>query len=271
MAYANSPDRVTFLFIDYKGGAAFAKCVHLPHCVGLVTDLSPYLVRRASAASGGDPPARAPAQRETRQGSHRAGEVPAIRTARPVSSSSSTSSPHSWARSPNSSTVSSTWPSGDAASAPSHSGDAAAVGGDQGQPPRQHQSPVALRMADEDDSNDVPARPWRRTSIPRSRVEPRRRRGPAGSCSSSRPFPAPRHPPAAHPPIDVVVSASERHAPGRRLRAGVRRPRFRRTSTESSTRSAARAGSAAYRNPQSRGSPPRPVPQSEVPAAAHRQ
>ena len=47
MAAANSPDRVTFLFVDYKGGSAFAKCVDLPHTVGLVTDLSPYLVRRA--------------------------------------------------------------------------------------------------------------------------------------------------------------------------------------------------------------------------------
>ncbi|MBD5785584.1 FHA domain-containing protein [Cellulosimicrobium terreum] len=47
MAGAHSPDRVTFLFVDYKGGAAFADCVHLPHTVGLVTDLSPHLVRRA--------------------------------------------------------------------------------------------------------------------------------------------------------------------------------------------------------------------------------
>jgi S-DNA-T family DNA segregation ATPase FtsK/SpoIIIE len=47
MASAYSPDRVTFLFVDYKGGAAFADCVSLPHTVGLVTDLSPHLVRRA--------------------------------------------------------------------------------------------------------------------------------------------------------------------------------------------------------------------------------
>lgn len=47
MASEYSPDRVTFLFVDYKGGAAFAECVRLPHCVGLVTDLSPHLVRRA--------------------------------------------------------------------------------------------------------------------------------------------------------------------------------------------------------------------------------
>lgn len=47
MATAHSPDRVTFLFVDYKGGSAFADCVDLPHTVGLVTDLSPHLVRRA--------------------------------------------------------------------------------------------------------------------------------------------------------------------------------------------------------------------------------
>ncbi|MEP6480831.1 MAG: FtsK/SpoIIIE domain-containing protein, partial [Rhodoglobus sp.] len=47
MAAEYSPDRVTFLFVDYKGGSAFADCVALPHCVGLVTDLSPHLVRRA--------------------------------------------------------------------------------------------------------------------------------------------------------------------------------------------------------------------------------
>lgn len=47
MASGHSPQRVTFLFVDYKGGSAFADCVKLPHCVGLVTDLSPHLVRRA--------------------------------------------------------------------------------------------------------------------------------------------------------------------------------------------------------------------------------
>ncbi|MEA3501939.1 MAG: FtsK/SpoIIIE domain-containing protein, partial [Actinomycetota bacterium] len=47
MAAAHSPARVNFLLIDYKGGTAFADCVNLPHSVGLVTDLSPHLVRRA--------------------------------------------------------------------------------------------------------------------------------------------------------------------------------------------------------------------------------
>lgn len=47
LASRYSPQRVTFLLIDYKGGSAFAGCVDLPHCVGLVTDLSPELVHRA--------------------------------------------------------------------------------------------------------------------------------------------------------------------------------------------------------------------------------
>ena len=47
LAHAYSPDRLTFLFVDYKGGSAFSRCVELPHCAGLVTDLSPALVRRA--------------------------------------------------------------------------------------------------------------------------------------------------------------------------------------------------------------------------------
>jgi S-DNA-T family DNA segregation ATPase FtsK/SpoIIIE len=47
MAGAHPPGQVTFLLVDYKGGAAFADCVDLPHTVGLVTDLTPHLVRRA--------------------------------------------------------------------------------------------------------------------------------------------------------------------------------------------------------------------------------
>jgi S-DNA-T family DNA segregation ATPase FtsK/SpoIIIE len=47
MALGYSPQRVNFLFVDYKGGAAFAECLKLPHTVGVVTDLTPHLVRRA--------------------------------------------------------------------------------------------------------------------------------------------------------------------------------------------------------------------------------
>ncbi|MHB8436387.1 MAG: FtsK/SpoIIIE domain-containing protein, partial [Acidimicrobiales bacterium] len=47
MAAAHSPDRVTFLLVDYKGGSAFGECSSLPHTVGMVTDLSVHLARRA--------------------------------------------------------------------------------------------------------------------------------------------------------------------------------------------------------------------------------
>ncbi|MDT3444433.1 FtsK/SpoIIIE domain-containing protein [Pseudofrankia sp. BMG5.37] len=50
LAVANRPDALTFVLVDYKGGSAFADCVDLPHCVGLVTDLDSHLVARALAS-----------------------------------------------------------------------------------------------------------------------------------------------------------------------------------------------------------------------------
>lgn len=47
LAVAHPPDELNLLLIDYKGGAAFADCVRLPHTTGLVTDLDPYLTERA--------------------------------------------------------------------------------------------------------------------------------------------------------------------------------------------------------------------------------
>lgn len=47
LAAGYGPDALTFLFVDYKGGSAFGDCDKLPHCVGMVTDLSPHLVQRA--------------------------------------------------------------------------------------------------------------------------------------------------------------------------------------------------------------------------------
>jgi S-DNA-T family DNA segregation ATPase FtsK/SpoIIIE len=41
------PEAMSFLLVDYKGGAAFAECAALPHVAGLVTDLDPQLTRRA--------------------------------------------------------------------------------------------------------------------------------------------------------------------------------------------------------------------------------
>ncbi len=50
IAASYPPSRMTFLLVDYKGGAAFRECVRLPHTVGLVTDLDPHLTRRALIA-----------------------------------------------------------------------------------------------------------------------------------------------------------------------------------------------------------------------------
>ncbi|MFI9102992.1 FtsK/SpoIIIE domain-containing protein [Streptomyces fildesensis] len=50
LAVANRPDAMTFVLVDYKGGAAFKDCVQLPHTVGLVTDLDTHLVERALAS-----------------------------------------------------------------------------------------------------------------------------------------------------------------------------------------------------------------------------
>lgn len=47
LAVNNPPSRITFLLVDYKGGAAFRECADLPHSVGYITDLTPALVQRA--------------------------------------------------------------------------------------------------------------------------------------------------------------------------------------------------------------------------------
>ena len=47
LAVANRPDELSFVLIDYKGGAAFKDCARLPHTVGTVTDLDAHLTERA--------------------------------------------------------------------------------------------------------------------------------------------------------------------------------------------------------------------------------
>ncbi|MGY4859872.1 FtsK/SpoIIIE domain-containing protein [Cryobacterium sp. AP23] len=44
------PDQVTFLLVDFKGGAAFDTVRELPHCVGLITDLDEREALRALAS-----------------------------------------------------------------------------------------------------------------------------------------------------------------------------------------------------------------------------
>ncbi len=42
-----SPEEISFVLVDYKGGAAFADCADLPHTVGVLTDLDEAQTRRA--------------------------------------------------------------------------------------------------------------------------------------------------------------------------------------------------------------------------------
>jgi S-DNA-T family DNA segregation ATPase FtsK/SpoIIIE len=47
LAATVAPDRLAFLLVDYKGGAAFKDRRYLPHSVGMVTDLDEHEVHRA--------------------------------------------------------------------------------------------------------------------------------------------------------------------------------------------------------------------------------
>ena len=47
LAASNAPTEVSFLLIDFKGGASFGAVAQLPHCVGLLTDLDPSASERA--------------------------------------------------------------------------------------------------------------------------------------------------------------------------------------------------------------------------------
>lgn len=54
LAVGNRPDEFNFVLIDYKGGAAFMDCQHLPHTVGMVTDLDGHLTTRALESLGAE-------------------------------------------------------------------------------------------------------------------------------------------------------------------------------------------------------------------------
>ena len=63
------PRQLTFLLMDFKGGAAFDACARLPHTVGMVTDLDEAARRAGAARAGGRAPVprAAAAQRRRRQ------------------------------------------------------------------------------------------------------------------------------------------------------------------------------------------------------------
>jgi DNA segregation ATPase FtsK/SpoIIIE, S-DNA-T family len=47
LAHAYPPTAVTFLLVDFKGGSSFAPLAHLPHCVGVISDLDERSAVRA--------------------------------------------------------------------------------------------------------------------------------------------------------------------------------------------------------------------------------
>ena len=47
LAARSSPDHITMILLDYKGGSTFDACERLPHTVGVVTDLDDGLAERA--------------------------------------------------------------------------------------------------------------------------------------------------------------------------------------------------------------------------------
>ncbi|HEX2895516.1 MAG TPA: FtsK/SpoIIIE domain-containing protein [Marmoricola sp.] len=54
LAVNNRPDEMNYVLVDYKGGAAFKDCNHLPHTVGMVTDLDAHLTTRALESLGAE-------------------------------------------------------------------------------------------------------------------------------------------------------------------------------------------------------------------------
>ena len=54
LCMGNTPEAMTFVLVDYKGGAAFKDCARLPHTVGMVTDLDGHLTSRALESLGAE-------------------------------------------------------------------------------------------------------------------------------------------------------------------------------------------------------------------------
>jgi S-DNA-T family DNA segregation ATPase FtsK/SpoIIIE len=47
LALSYAPDRINFLFVDFKGGSGLGPLTGLPHCVGMLTDLASHELGRA--------------------------------------------------------------------------------------------------------------------------------------------------------------------------------------------------------------------------------
>ncbi|WP_320535995.1 FtsK/SpoIIIE domain-containing protein [Pseudarthrobacter sp. IC2-21] len=54
LALSYPPDRVNFLFVDFKGGSGLGPLTGLPHCVGMLTDLSSHELERYLQSLGAE-------------------------------------------------------------------------------------------------------------------------------------------------------------------------------------------------------------------------
>lgn len=50
LALSYPPDRINFLFLDFKGGSGLGPLTRLPHCVGMLTDLTSHELERSLAS-----------------------------------------------------------------------------------------------------------------------------------------------------------------------------------------------------------------------------
>jgi S-DNA-T family DNA segregation ATPase FtsK/SpoIIIE len=81
LAINYTPERVSFLFVDYKGGSAFKDCINLPHAAGMVTDLDEHLANRVLTSLGAEI-----RRREHLLNEHRAKDLIDLRRAAPDAS-----------------------------------------------------------------------------------------------------------------------------------------------------------------------------------------
>ncbi|MEI8240645.1 MAG: FtsK/SpoIIIE domain-containing protein, partial [Actinomycetota bacterium] len=78
MAANTRPEHLTFVLIDYKGGATFDACAALPHVVGVITDLDEHLADRALRSLHAEL-----RRREALLRAHGAADLPALRATAP--------------------------------------------------------------------------------------------------------------------------------------------------------------------------------------------
>ena len=78
MAANARPEHLTFVLIDYKGGATFDACAALPHVVGVITDLDEHLADRALRSLHAEL-----RRREALLRAHGAADLPALRATDP--------------------------------------------------------------------------------------------------------------------------------------------------------------------------------------------